>query len=157
MEQAKFPQRNESDIFESFKGDKNMSEDRYNTSKLLPIWLVRELESRMAPNDPVIVNCINPGFCRTSLFRHAASPLNYIVEFAVRLLGRTPEMGSRTLMAGAAAGRESHGKYMDSCEVRDPSKLVLSDEGAGLQKRVYEELLRVLETIEPGVTKNVEM
>lgn len=133
-----------------------MSEDRYNTSKLLPIWVIRELGARMAPNDPIIVNCINPGFCRTNLFRHAAFPLNYIVKVTLRLLGRTSEMGSRTLMAGAAAGRESHGKYMDSCEVRDPSRLVVSEEGRVLQKRVYEELLRVLETIEPGVTKNIE-
>lgn len=132
-----------------------MNEDRYNTSKLLEIWIVRELAARMAPNDPVIVNCLNPGFCRTDLFRHAPFPLSYIVRGGLSLLGRTSEMGSRTLMGAAAADKQSHGKYMDSCVLREPSKLVVSEEGQGLQRRVYSELLEILEDIQPGVTKNV--
>lgn len=133
-----------------------MSEDRYNTSKLLPIWIVRELGSRMPSSNPVIINCVNPGFCRTDLFRHAAFPLNYVVKLTLRLIGRTSEMGSRTLMAAAAAGKASHGQYMDSCEVQDPSKLVLSEEGKVLQSRVYNELTEILETIQPGIMGNVE-
>ena len=156
LPQAKFPERTETVIFEAFKGKQGMSEDRYNTSKLLSIWAVRELASHMPPNDPVIVNCINPGLCRTSLFRHAAFPLNYIVNVALRLIGRTSEIGSRTLIAGAAADKGSHGQYIDSCQVRDPSKLVISEEGRVLQKRVYDELLQVLETIHPGIMTNVD-
>lgn len=132
-----------------------MSEDRYNTSKLLPIWIVRELGARMSANDAIIVNCVNPGFCRTNLFRHAAFPLNYIVKFTLSCLGRDAEMGSRTLMAAAAADRQSHGKYMDSCVVRDPSSLVLSQEGSLLQERVYKELVDILENIRPGINQNV--
>lgn len=131
-----------------------MNEDRYNTSKLLPIWVVRELASRMGPNDPVIINSLNPGLCRTDLFRHAPFPLSYIIKFGLRILGRTSEMGSRTLMAAAAAGRESHGKYMDSCVIREPSKLVVSEQGHVLQTRVYDELLGILEDVQPGITKN---
>lgn len=132
-----------------------MNEDRYNTSKLLEIWIVRELASRMAPNDPVIVNCLNPGFCQTDLFRHAPFPLIYIVKGGLRLLGRTSEMGSRTLMSAAAADKQSHGKYFDSCVLREPSKLVVSQEGEKLQVRVFSELLDTLEGIQPGVTKNI--
>lgn len=132
-----------------------MNEDRYNTSKLLPIWIVRELASRMPPNDSVIINCINPGFCRTDLFRHAPFPLSYILKIGLHLLGRTSEMGSRTLMAAAAADKRSHGKYMDSCIVRDPSRLVCSKEGEELQRQVYDELMDILEGIQPGVTKNI--
>lgn len=134
-----------------------MSEDRYNTSKLLPIWIIRELGARMSPNDAVIVNCVNPGFCRTSLFRHAAFPLNYIVKLTLLGLGRDAEMGSRTLMSAAAADRESHGKYMDSCDVRDPSSLVTSQEGETLQIRVYKELVEILEGIRPNISQNVVM
>lgn len=131
-----------------------MNEDRYNTTKLLPIMIVRELASRMPANDPVIVNCLNPGLCRTALFRHAPFPLSLIVTFGLWILGRTSEMGSRTLMTAAAAGKESHGKYMDSCVIREPSKLVVSEEGRALQTRVYNELLEILEDIQPGVTRN---
>lgn len=106
----------------------------------------------MAPNDPVIVNCLNPGFCRTEFFRHAPFPLSYLLHIGVTLVGRSAEMGSRTLVAAAAAGRESHGRYMDSCVLRDPSALVMSDEGAMLQKRVYDELMEELERIKPGIS-----
>ncbi|CAN8098303.1 unnamed protein product [Discula destructiva] len=153
---AKFREREEPQIFEAFKKKEYMSEDRYNTSKLLPIWIVRELGDRMSPNDPVMINCVHPGLCRTNLFRHAPFPLGTIIDLVGRLIGRTSEMGSRTLMAGAAAGKSSHGLFMDSCHVRDPSRLVLSDEGKVLQRRVYDELLQILETIQPGVTKNIE-
>lgn len=132
-----------------------MSEDRYNISKLLPIWIVRELTNRMSTNDAVIVNCVSPGFCRTDLFRHAAFPLNYIVKLILRLLGRTSEMGSRTLLAAASADRQSHGQYMDNCVMRDPSQLVLSEEGKVLQRRIYEELMGILEGIQPGINQNV--
>lgn len=132
-----------------------MSEDRYNTSKLLPIWIIRELGARMSSNDSVIVNCVNPGFCRTSLFRHAAFPLNYIVKLTLLGLGRDAEMGSRTLMSAAAADRQSHGKYMDSCEVREPSSLCTSQEGETLQIRIYEELVEILESIHPNISQNV--
>lgn len=134
-----------------------MSEDRYNTSKLLPIWIVREMGARMSSEDAVIVNCVNPGFCRTSLFRHADFPLNYIVRLTLLLLGRDAEMGSRTLMAAAAADRQSHGKYMDSCVVRDPSDLVLSQEGEILQSRIFEELVEILEGIQPRISQNLTM
>lgn len=134
-----------------------MNEDRYNVSKLLEIFVVRELAAKMAPNDPVIINALNPGFCRTDLFRHAPFPLNYIVGGGLRLLGRSSEVGSRTLMSAAAGDKQSHGKYMDSCVLREPSTLVLSTEGQELQRRVYSELMDILEDIQPGVTKNVSL
>lgn len=132
-----------------------MNEDRYNVSKLLEIFVVRELAARMAPNDPVIVNALNPGFCQTDLFRHAPFPLSYIVSGGLRLLGRSSEVGSRTLMSAVAADKQSHGKYMDSCVLRDPSNLVVSKAGEELQRRVYSELMDILEDIQAGVAKNV--
>lgn len=59
-------------------------------------------------------------------------------------------------MAAAAAGRQSHGKYMDSCVVRDPSNLVISQEGIMLQERVYKELIGILENIQPGISQRVK-
>lgn len=153
--QAKFCERNEPKIFDAFKVKAKMNEDRYNTSKLLPIWIARELAARMPTNEPVIVNALNPGFCRTDLFRHAPLLLSFILKFGVRIIGRTTEMGSRTLVAAAAAGRESHGGYLDSCVLREPSTLVVSEEGGVLQKRVYDELMEILEDIQPGITDNV--
>lgn len=64
-------------------------------------------------------------------------------------------MGSRTLVAAAAAGEESHGMYMVDCEPREPSQWVRSEKGRETQKRWYGELMEYLEGIEPGVTKNI--
>lgn len=155
MSQAKFAERREPSIFNAYKEKQKMNEDRYNTSKLLPIWVVRELAARLPPNDPVIINSLNPGFCRTAIFRHAPFALRFIITSGLQILGRTSEMGSRTLMAAAAAQKESHGGYMDSCVLRDPSHLVISEEGCALQKRVYTELMDILEDIQPGISKNV--
>jgi retinol dehydrogenase 12 len=132
-----------------------MNEDRYNTSKLLEVLLVRQLASEMEPNDPVIVNALTPGLCRSSLFRHSGGILRAMLEIGVRLIGRTSEVGSRTLLAAAAAGKESHGGYFDNCKLRDPGPFVLSDEGVQIQRRVFDELLEVLEGIQPGIANKI--
>lgn len=64
-------------------------------------------------------------------------------------------MGSRTLVAAAAAGEESHGIYMVDCAVSEPSKYVQSEKGKDAQTRLYAEVMEALEGIEPGITKNI--
>jgi hypothetical protein len=93
--------------------------------------------------------------CKSQLFRDVDVFSRYAVGFAMLLIGRTMEHGSRALMAAVAAGRESHGKYVDSGKVDDPSAFVMSEEGKATQKRVWDELMEILEGIEPGVTANV--
>ena len=103
----------------------------------------------------MILNTLTPGFCYSELMRHAVFPLNLLAWVGKRLIGRSTEMGSRTLVTAASAGEESHGKYMTDCLVREPSRWVRSEEGKEAQKRVYKELLMILEEIEPGVMKNI--
>lgn len=64
-------------------------------------------------------------------------------------------MGSRTLLAAAFGGRETHGKHMDNCKVNNPSPFVMSEEGARVQKKVYAELMDILESIQPGISSHV--
>lgn len=71
------------------------------------------------------------------------------------LVGRTAEQGSRTLVAAAVAGEESHGMYMCDCKVGRVSRWVESGEGEEVRERVWEELLGVLEGIQPGIGNNV--
>jgi retinol dehydrogenase 12 len=71
------------------------------------------------------------------------------------VLARTTEVGSRTLVAGAAAGEESHGMYMQDCEVAEPSAKVRSSEGKKTQDIVWKELKEVLEGMQPGVVQNI--
>ncbi len=70
-----------------------------------------------------------------------------------KILGRTTEVGSRTLVAGAIAGPESHGQYMTDSKVAASKGLAKEgDKAADLQHRFWLELKEKLEGIIPGVT-----
>lgn len=159
MKQANFKEKTAPSIFDAFKST-DLPADRYQTSKLLEVLVVRQLAQNMAaPSSStkgnIILNTLNPGFCRTALFRYNKFPASIFIQTMCRLIGRSSEVGSRVLVYAAAAGPETHGKWLDTCEIREPSAYVRSEEGAKVQTRVYEELMSILEKIEPGVTKNV--
>jgi hypothetical protein len=150
----------EDSIFEALnKNDPKYMMSRYPTSKLLEVFMVRALAERMnsGPHakEAVILNMVNPGLCHSSLAREATGFQGLMFTFMKFLLARTTEAGSRTLVAGAEAGRESHGQYMKDCHIGEPSEFVRSEEGKKTQERVYEELMGILEKIQPGISKNI--
>ncbi|RAL11989.1 NAD(P)-binding protein [Aspergillus homomorphus CBS 101889] len=140
--------------------------ERYPTSKLLDVLLARELAVRVGERIEgqegqgqgqgrgIVVNCVNPGLCRSELTREADSML---VRVGLKVLGRTCEVGARTLVAGAAGGWESHGQYMSNGVVcpSELSAFVCNEEGRSTQRRVWEELTLILEGIKPGVMDNL--
>jgi retinol dehydrogenase 12 len=117
--------------------------------------LAERLDAASAGASPVVVNTANPGLCKSSLFRDVHAIGQLMVTGLTLLIGRTSEQGSRALMAAVDGGRESHGKYVDSGKVEDPSFFVQSEKGKAVQKRLWDELMEILEGIEPGVTRNV--
>jgi retinol dehydrogenase-12 len=153
---AVFAERHETAIFPALSLRKNQP-DRYNTSKLLEVLIVRELGSATSKSDKpfIIINCLTPGLCESQLMRHASVPLAFAARIGKILLGRSTEVGSRNLFASSVAGKESHGKYMADCNIAEPSAFVGSLEGAATQKRIYEELLQILERIIPGISKTI--
>ncbi|TVY55233.1 hypothetical protein LCER1_G005363 [Lachnellula cervina] len=67
----------------------------------------------------VVVNLVDPGLCKTELSKDAPPPLRqHILELQAKG-GRTAEVGSRTLLHGAVAGKESHGALLQSCEISE--------------------------------------
>lgn len=159
-ENAKFAERNEPSIFEAFNKDKKpYIADRYNTSKLLEVFLVRSVAAAMQSGahaaDPLILNNVNPGLCHSELDRGVKGLAGYLLTIAKALIARTTEVGGRTLVHSAAAGIESHGQYMSECKVKAPSAFVTSREGAKVQERIHKELMAILETIQPGITNNI--
>ncbi|AEO63388.1 uncharacterized protein THITE_2153165 [Thermothielavioides terrestris NRRL 8126] len=155
---TRFAEKDQPRIFECFRPGSNIYE-RYSTAKLLDVLIVRELAERLdaaSPGGtPVVVNTANPGLCRSRLFRDIPSFARFLLAVPMFLIGRTLEQGSRALMAAVAGGRESHGQYVDSGRVDMPSPFVVSQEGKTVQKRVWDELMEILEGIVPGVTANV--
>ncbi|KAJ0123344.1 dehydrogenase/reductase SDR family member 13 [Diaporthe amygdali] len=155
---ASFKERTAPKIFDAFKSA-TVAPDRYQTSKLLDIFVVRQLAQDMSKptsnSKGVILNTLNPGFCRTALFRDNKFPASLFLAFTSRLIGRSSEVGSRVIVDAAAAGPETHGKWLDSFEVREPSAYVRSEEGKKMQGRLYEELIQILDQVEPGIAKNI--
>ncbi|CAK7263075.1 hypothetical protein SEPCBS119000_000298 [Sporothrix epigloea] len=144
-------------IFDALKDPKTMSHDRYNVSKLLEVLAVRELAGILEKNGvPVTVNTVNPGLCRTQLFRTLPLVFRYVMLAGTYAIGRTSSMGARTLIMGAAGGPETHGQYMDTGEVYPVSTFVTSQAGVDAQRRVWTEMLGILEGVHPGISKNVE-
>ena len=131
--------------------------ERYTLSKLLQLMFLEKLAEAIDTSGKghIIVNAVNPGFCKTQLFRQYAFPMSLGVWFFSAILAREPEMGSRTLLAAAFAGEETHGKYMSDCKVHYVPKIMTGDDGEKLTERVWGELLELIEGIEPGVTQNI--
>ncbi|CAG7920339.1 unnamed protein product [Penicillium olsonii] len=127
--------------------------ERYPLSKLLEVLLVQELASRVRGSE-VIINMVNPGLCHSQLTKNHES---WTFAFIKMVLARTTEVGSRTLVAGIAAGLESHGAYMTNGDVDNTmlSPFVRSDEGRQAREKVWGELSSILEGVRPGVMQGL--
>lgn len=152
-----FPERKSQDIFKTLDTSDNILE-RYNTSKLMQLMAMKKLAAACGASGKgqVIINSLNPGLCKTQLFRRWETfPLNLLINAVKNLLGREPEMGSRTLMTAAFAGEETHGEWMTDCRLHARPGLMKGDDGDRLTSKVWEELVAILEGIEPGSTQNI--
>lgn len=133
----------------------NMGE-RYNLSKLLVTLCVQRLSEEISKaakradksHPLVVVNDVAPGFCRTPLFRNEQGAA---LRAGMRIMGREGEEGSRTLVLGALAGKESHGQYMSEGVVRSASKWTRSSEGQAVSQRLWDEVLAIAEQVSPEV------
>ncbi|PGH31738.1 hypothetical protein GX50_05461 [[Emmonsia] crescens] len=151
---AEFPEWKSPNTFEKLDDKKTLNmKERYEASKLLEILLVREIAPKLADSG-VVLNMINPGFCQSELMREVHWLVLVIKTMLTHIMVRTTEVGSRTLVAAAASGDESHGAYMTDGKVsnRHLSTFVKSEDGKTAGKKVWEELKVILENIAPGVT-----
>ncbi|KAG4433204.1 hypothetical protein IFR05_011312 [Cadophora sp. M221] len=158
---AKFPERRSEDIFEALNDENSdMSMQRYAVTKLIEVLGVRELASLVSresrsSSPTVIINCMTPGACKSDFHREISGIGIIIQSILDALIARTTEAGSRTLVAGVAAGEESHGAYMADCKVAEPGPLVLGLDGKALQEKLWHQLVRQLESIQPGISKKI--
>lgn len=67
----------------------------------------------------VAINFVNPGLCNTELSSKAGWIQWLIIAMMRALLARSAEMGSRNLLYAAVAGKESNGKYISACEIKE--------------------------------------
>ncbi|KAI9702763.1 MAG: hypothetical protein M1836_007977 [Candelina mexicana] len=147
------PERKEPKILEALADEKkaNMG-DRYNVSKLLEVFFVREIAPLLTSSSKpqIVMNYLTPGLCHSELGREEGFMFTVIKFF----LARTTEVGSRSLLYASQAGKESHGKFCQNCMIDEPSAFVRSEEGKKTQKRVFDEIMSELEMIQPGIGEN---
>jgi NAD(P)-dependent dehydrogenase (short-subunit alcohol dehydrogenase family) len=150
---TKFPEWKEPNTFDALNDEsKARMGERYPTSKLLEVLVIRQMAPQLEGSG-VILNMLNPGLCHSELARDGG----LFLAFMKFLLARTTEVGSRTLVAAAVAGSESHGKYMTDAQINDDtlSDFVKSADGKEASKKVWKELREILDSIQPGVTSNL--
>ena len=91
-------------------------EPQYNISKLFLMYAVNELAVRSKAGKEgsagnVIINSVNPGATATSLTRNIDSLALRVLAFVyLRLLARTAEQGSRSLVSACTIGENGHGR-----------------------------------------------
>ncbi|UZJ53734.1 hypothetical protein CBS101457_003054 [Exobasidium rhododendri] len=149
---TKFPEAKEADIFAALdKNSPTSMKERYMTSKLLEVLVLRQIAPLLQGSN-VTLNMLNPGLCHSELARESGGMFLTVLKF---VLARTTEIGSRTLYHSATAGPDSHGQYMHDGKVDDGevSPFVKSAEGVEAGQKVWAQLSKILESIEPGVTK----
>ncbi|KAI0534173.1 putative short-chain dehydrogenase [Xylaria digitata] len=157
-----FDGRDKPSIFEHYRTDSDMFHRHANT-KLISLFFAREVASRMLERKKngkpeIVLNIVEPSSCKTQLLREKGSwpwAYNAFVTVGFGLIGRTPEMGARTYISAAQAGWKSHGIYLEDCKLSTPHEFVESAEGARLQKRIYGELVEILEKISLGISQNI--
>lgn len=92
---------------------------RYPLTKLMDILAVRHLATLLpVSRTRVIINAISPGVCVTELSRNAPPDFRKKLAIQHEQFGRTAEDGSRTLLHGTVAGKESHGCLLGDCEIK---------------------------------------
>ncbi|KPM41649.1 hypothetical protein AK830_g4882 [Neonectria ditissima] len=149
---ANFPKASSDRIFQQLDADPSVMQ-RYSLTKLLQLMAMKRLGEAVDESGKghVLVNALSPGLCRTELYRNWSFPFNMAVKLVNVLLGRTAEMGSRTLVAAALAGEETHANWMSDCRLYVWPGSMEGDEGEKLTSRVWDELVVILEGVEPNL------
>ncbi|KAK8134438.1 hypothetical protein PG984_006450 [Apiospora sp. TS-2023a] len=118
---AKFEERKASNILEACADPKTTDmSDRYNTSKLMELLATRELAeqlTRSTKTGNILASIVNPGSVRTNINRNQPLFVRAVMFVVLLIVGRPVEVGARTVVHPCAAGQESHGQYLDNCEV----------------------------------------
>ncbi|KAI6094865.1 short-chain dehydrogenase [Pisolithus croceorrhizus] len=135
--------------------------DRYNMTKLFQIMFVRELASRLPSPTPVVTCTVQPGFCRSNLFRGFDGKWyarTFVSLASVLFSARTSEQGSRTLVHAAVGDDElaMHGRYLSSCRVTEEDDYIFTPEGKAFSGRLWTETIDTLSKVDGRVPEIVK-
>ncbi|KAJ3531799.1 hypothetical protein NM208_g8719 [Fusarium decemcellulare] len=113
---------------------------RYSVSKLLVIYAAREIANlATTPNGEcdVVVNYLCPGACESDLARDWQSlPQRILLYLIQKVICKTTEEGSRTLVYASGLGEKSHGLWIHNDRIEEPGQIVSSATGRQLQQKI---------------------
>ncbi|TFK23415.1 NAD(P)-binding protein [Coprinopsis marcescibilis] len=129
-------------------------EQRYTDSKLIALFMTRAL-AKILRNSPVIVNCVDPGYCRTEIQSEARGLQWLVFPILDRYLAWTAEEGSRQLVWAALSLEDSiddmHGAYIARMAVTEASDYVIGSEGMLHEQKIWGNLVDELTKFDPCV------
>ncbi|KZT58627.1 NAD(P)-binding protein [Calocera cornea HHB12733] len=124
---------------------------RYGLSKLLVVFFLRELSSRVS-SDKVIINTVCPGMIKTELPRQAPWFIRPLMYVWYSLATNPVEKGADCYIhAVASVGKDSHGLWYQRMKLTPYADIVTNSEGEELQKRIWNDTMQVLGRVVPGV------
>ncbi|KZO93413.1 NAD(P)-binding protein [Calocera viscosa TUFC12733] len=129
--------------------------DRYGLSKLLIIFFLRELSTRVS-SDKVIINSVCPGMIKTELTRQVPWYAQPVVWILYTIMANPVEKGAAChVHAVATVAKESHGLWYEKMKLTPYGDIVTNQEGQKLQPRIWNETMEALEKAVPNVGANI--
>ncbi|KAF7295470.1 hypothetical protein MIND_01086800 [Mycena indigotica] len=143
---SKFPNRNSVPLLPSFDTDKDWDfDERYNVSKLLGHMAILKLAHYIDPKD-VIVNVVNPGFCKSDLAREASGMMFVMFTLMKTFVGHSSEVGASTYLdAAVSQGKDSHGCFISGWAIKPFAPPLYSPEFRPVVDRLWDETLQEFE------------
>ncbi|GAA6030872.1 hypothetical protein JCM8097_008917 [Rhodosporidiobolus ruineniae] len=130
--------------------------DRYNISKLLNVFLVREFNKLPQVRGKVVVNAVCPGFTQSSLRNEAPWPIAGLMNLLARPTANSAKnLVFASLVDTSSAEYDPEGAFVSHCKVQPPSDFVLSDEGKEVSKKVFEEMKEEWGKVDAEAVKEV--
>ncbi|RMJ05145.1 hypothetical protein BHE90_014596 [Fusarium euwallaceae] len=153
---AVFTERTADDIFGALNdASKADMADRYDTTKLVQLLAFYALQDTVnrSWSGSIIFRTVDPGLCDTGLTREMPLLIRIIHRIMKMLLARTPEVGGRCIVLGAANFDKGDydGGYVKDGVVESPPDAVTGPEAAKLKERVFSQLLSLLRRMDPQI------
>ncbi|CCA72832.1 hypothetical protein PIIN_06768 [Serendipita indica DSM 11827] len=147
---APFKDKNQANIFAALNTESRYVQgDRYFDSKLLEILITRHISKipKFSQEASGVVMCtVNPGFCRSELMRRSPSAAIAVVG---TLLMRPAREGAKAIVWACLDNNITQGAYTSNCAIDAVSKFVRSKEGDDVSRKLWNELVVILDTVAP--------
>ncbi|RAH47979.1 NAD(P)-binding protein [Aspergillus brunneoviolaceus CBS 621.78] len=154
---AEYPAQHGEDIFTWFREESHVNfMNQYNLSKLLQLYAMIKLaalvDSTSDRSSSIAVNALDPCFCKTGIISESTGLARVLFKIFEAITARTAEEGARLVVQTAAAGRETHGRYMRAGGVQAYAPIAADERRATY---VWDALCGRLEAIQPGIMQNL--